>query len=526
MAARHARKQLSARNPCRAFRRNVLEKRDDPQPFRTAAACCEGDTTPHCSDLAYTAERIRRQGRRLLFNSLEFVFFYVAVFALYALLRASWTLRKWLLLLASYFFYMAWNPPYVVLLVFSTALDFVAGGRIARSDSAFERRSWLVASCVGNLGVLAFFKYSDFLLANFWLVATPPFVYPDFVSNLVLPLGISFYTFQSLSYTIDVYRDRRAVSGSALDFALYVSFFPQLVAGPIIRSREFLPQLAENRTPSSAELLSGFDQIARGFAKKILCADVLATYVDVVYAAPGSFGALNHWLAIYAYAFQIYFDFSGYTDIAIGVARTLGFKIPPNFRLPYLARGPSDFWNRWHISLSTWLRDYLYISLGGSRTTRGRTYFNLAITMLLGGLWHGAAWGFVCWGAFHGAWLVIHRVLFRERRGFRIPAMVSILLTFHGVCAGWVLFRAQSLADALTVYAAFFDFETPVAAVQPLVLAVIAIGFASHLLGASKRLAHAWSAKSVDVQVAVWLATAIGVFLLASETTQFIYFQF
>ncbi len=462
----------------------------------------------------------------MLFNSLEFVFFYAVVFALYALLRANWPLRKSLLLLASYCFYMAWNPPYVVLLIFSTALDFVAGRRIAGSDSQPERRIWLAASCVGNLGVLAFFKYSDFLLSNFWIAAAPPFAYPDFVSGLLLPLGISFYTFQSLSYTIDVYRDRRAVSGSALDFALYVSFFPQLVAGPIIRSREFLPQLTENRRASPDELLSGFDQIARGFAKKILCADVLAAYVDLVYADPGSFGAVNHWLAIYAYAFQIYFDFSGYSDIAIGVARTLGFRIPPNFRLPYLACGPSDFWNRWHISLSTWLRDYLYISLGGSRTTRWRTYLNLAITMLLGGLWHGAAWGFVCWGAFHAVWLVIHRALFRERRGFRVPGWMSVLLTFHGVCVGWVLFRAQSLSDALTVYTAFFDFDTPVAAVPPLVLAVLAVGFASHLLGASTRLAEAWRAKSVDIQAAVWLATATGVFLLASETTQFIYFQF
>jgi alginate O-acetyltransferase complex protein AlgI len=526
MATRHRRKPACARNPLGARCSDLGEKHAKPE-FCWKSSLCEGvDTAPRHPDLAYTAERIRRQGRRLLFNSLEFVFFYMAVFALYALLRASWTLRKSLLLLASYCFYMAWNPPYVVLLIFSTGLDFVAGRRIAGSDSVSERRFWLVASCAGNIGVLAFFKYSDFLLSNFWIAASPPFHYPDFVSSLVLPLGISFYTFQSLSYTIDVYRDRRVVSGSALDFALYVSFFPQLVAGPIIRSREFLPQLAENHSASSAELLSGFDQIARGFAKKILCADVLATYVDFVYADPGSFGALNHWLAIYAYAFQIYFDFSGYTDIAIGVARTLGFRVPANFRLPYLARGPSDFWKRWHISLSTWLRDYLYISLGGSRTTRRRTYRNLAITMLLGGLWHGAAWGFVFWGAFHAAWLVIHRAFCRDRRGFRMPGAISLLLTFHGVCVGWVLFRAQSLSDALTVYAAFFDFETPVVAVQPLVLAVLAIGFASHLLGASTRLALAWSAKAVDIQVAVWLATAIGVFLLASETTQFIYFQF
>jgi alginate O-acetyltransferase complex protein AlgI len=195
----------------------------------------------------------------LLFNSLEFAFFYAAVFALYALLRAHWTLRKGLLLGASYCFYMAWNPPFVALLLFSTALDFVAGRRIARSEFARERRAWLTASCVGNLGVLVFFKYSDFLLSNFWIAAEPPFAYPEFIRSLVLPLGISFYTFQSLSYTIDVYRDRRAEAKSALDFAVYVAFFPQLVAGPIIRSREFLPQLVRNHSATADELLSGFD---------------------------------------------------------------------------------------------------------------------------------------------------------------------------------------------------------------------------------------------------------------------------
>jgi D-alanyl-lipoteichoic acid acyltransferase DltB (MBOAT superfamily) len=462
----------------------------------------------------------------LLFNSLDFVFFYAFVFGAYALLRRHWSLRKWLLLLASYWFYMAWNPPYVVLLIFSTLLDFVAGRRIAGSSSHSARRFWLVASCTGNLGVLVFFKYSDFLLSNLWLATSPPFAYPDFVRNLVLPLGISFYTFQSLSYTIDVYRDRRAATDRLLDFAVYVSFFPQLVAGPIIRSSTFLPQLAKNHSARSEDILSGFNQVARGFAKKILGADLLAGYVDLVYASPGDFGAVNHLLAIYAYAFQIYFDFSGYSDIAIGTARALGFRVPDNFRLPYLARGPADFWRRWHISLSTWLRDYLYIALGGSRTSRARTYRNLGITMLLGGMWHGAAWGFLLWGVFHGAWLAAHRALFRDRGGFRVPAWISIFVTFHLVCFAWVLFRAESLGDALTVYRAFADFATPVYRVSPLILAIIAIGFLSHVLGASERLAKAWDAMAVDAQVAYWLIVTVGIFFLSSETEKFIYFQF
>jgi len=258
----------------------------------------------------------------------------------------------------------------------------------------------------------------------------------------------------------------------------------------------------------------------------VLGADLLAGYVDVVFANPGEFGALNHLLAIYAYAFQIYFDFSGYSDIAIGTARTLGFRVPENFRLPYLARGPADFWRRWHISLSTWLRDYLYIPLGGSRLGRSATYRNLAITMLLGGLWHGAAWGFVVWGALHGAWLAAHRALFRDRAGPRLPAALSVVLTFHAVCAAWVFFRAESLQGALAVFAGLADFATPVRIVPPETLALIAIGFASHGLGASKRLAEWWRGLAVDAQVAYWVAVALGVFLLSSRTEKFIYFQF
>jgi alginate O-acetyltransferase complex protein AlgI len=462
----------------------------------------------------------------LLFNSLDFALFFPAVFIAYALARGNWTLRKALLLGASYLFYMAWNPPFVVLLMGSTLLDFTAGRRIAATQQVPVRRAWLLASCVGNLGVLAFFKYSDFLLSNLWWAVGPQVEYPDLVRDLVLPLGISFYTFQSLGYTIDVYRGRQAPARSALDFAVYVAFFPQLVAGPIIRCGDFLPQLRDNSSASAEEISSGLNQMVRGFAKKLLGADLLAVYVDAVYDAPGSFGALNHLLAVYAYAFQIYFDFSGYTDIAIGAARTLGFRVPPNFRLPYLACGPADFWTRWHISLSSWLRDYLYIPLGGSRGSPRATYLNLAITMLLGGLWHGAAWGFVMWGAFHGAWLAIHRALFRERTLFAVPRWVSRLATFHLVCIGWVFFRAQTLTRAGEVWSGFTDLETPVQSVDSLVLVVLAVGFASHLLGSSTRLAAAWKNIAVDVQVLYWASVSAAAFVFTSQTAKFIYFQF
>ena len=272
--------------------------------------------------------------------------------------------------------------------------------------------------------------------------------------------------------------------------------------------------------------MSGFDQMFRGFAKKVIVADTLATYVDIVYETPGEFGAVNHLLAVYAYAFQIYFDFSGYSDIAIGTARILGFNVPVNFRLPYLARGPSDFWTRWHISLSTWLRDYLYISVGGSKRSRLKTYRNLMITMLLGGLWHGAAWNFVLWGAFHGAWLGIHRWLFRDRRLFAVPKFVSMFVTFHLVCCGWVLFRAGTLPGILSVFEGFLRWRGPVYVVSPAVLLCIAIGFASHGLGASSRLKRRWEETFIGLRTVWYVLVVIGIFLVSDVSSAFIYFQF
>ncbi|MFP6584253.1 MAG: MBOAT family protein, partial [Candidatus Hydrogenedentota bacterium] len=454
----------------------------------------------------------------MLFNSLEFVIFFALVIPLYAVLRGHWALRKTFLLACSYLFYMAWNPPYVLLLVFSTFLDFTAGNQIAKSSRRSVRVGWMTVSLIGNLGVLAFFKYSDFLLSSIWPIMPASAVYPPWVANIILPMGISFYTFQSLSYTIDVYRDKSLRATSFLDFAVYVSFFPQLVAGPIIRSREFLPQLTEEHSASSEDILLGMDQMFRGFFKKVVLADTLAVYVDVVYAAPEQFGSGNHVLAIYAYAFQIYFDFSGYSDIAIGTARILGFRVPCNFNLPYLAAGPSDFWQRWHISLSTWLRDYLYISLGGSRATKFKTNRNLFITMLLGGLWHGAAWNFVMWGAFHGFWLGIHRVLFRDRELFKVNRYLSIFLTFHLVCLAWIFFRAQNIETITTVLSGFTNFERPFYLVTPDVLIALAIGFTSHLLGASTKLQRIWDNSFFAIKGSWYAFIIIAIFFFTKTT--------
>jgi D-alanyl-lipoteichoic acid acyltransferase DltB (MBOAT superfamily) len=462
----------------------------------------------------------------LLFNSLEYLLFLPLVLLADALVGRRWQARKLLLLAASYVFYMAWNPPFVLLLIGSTLLDHRAALEIAASDVRRRRVAWLTASAAGNLGVLAFFKYGDFIGSNLWLALPEGTAYPPLLRDLILPMGISFYTFQSMSYTIDVYRGAREPARSLLDLALYVAFFPQLVAGPIVRAGQFLPQLENPRRPTAEDRLAGLDPLFRGLAKKVILADSLAAYVDLVYASPAEFGAASHWFALYAYAFQIYFDFSGYSDMAIGSARLLGFKIPENFRLPYLARGPADFWQRWHISLSTWLRDYLYVSIGGNRISRLFTYRNLLITMLLGGLWHGAAWGFVVWGAYHGGWLALHRALFRDRAGFRVPAWLSVVLTFHGVCLGWVFFRAQSLADAGIVLRQLFDFSQPLVGVEPLVAAALAVGFTSHLLGASESLRAAWNERAADLRGLTYAAIAAGAYLVGSESTQFIYFQF
>jgi alginate O-acetyltransferase complex protein AlgI len=471
----------------------------------------------------------------MLFSSIGFLFFFVAVLTSYAALSRSWTARKILLLVASYGFYMVWNPPFVLLLMGSTLLDYMAGKRIAASRDRRVKNAWLVASCIGNLGVLGFFKFGDFLVSNVWYLAQPAVQYPELLRDVVLPVGISFYTFQSLSYTIDVYRDRRSVASGPLDFALYVSFFPQLVAGPILRARDFLPQLSENKPLRAGNARVGIDQVARGFAKKLLIADALAPYVDTVFASPASFGAVNILLALYAYSFQIYCDFSGYSDIAIGTARILGFRVPDNFQLPFLARNPREHWQRWHMSLSSWLRDYLYIPLGGSRLSPPRTYVNLLLTMTLGGLWHGAAWNFVLWGLYHGVWLCAHRLVSGAAppaavaaggRASRLWHWISVGLMFHVVCGSWVLFRAQSLTDSGHLVSGLLDFAAPFYHVDPMVLLLIGIGFGSHILGSAKGLARSWD-ETGWLTRGLWYAfLTLLIFLRSSRSEAFIYFQF
>jgi D-alanyl-lipoteichoic acid acyltransferase DltB (MBOAT superfamily) len=395
----------------------------------------------------------------MIFTAPEFAIFGLAFFALwFSLGRLSSGVRRPLLLAASYAFYGSWNAKFLLLIVGSTALDFWVGRAIAATDDPKRRRRLLQLSLLGNLGSLGFFKYYGFFaasvsggLAALGLDVGVPTL------EVILPVGISFYTFQTLSYTIDVYRRDLPAARNFIDFALYVSFFPQLVAGPIERASHLLPQM---RHLSGRADWSGLGLIALGAFKKAAIADNLAGVVDLAYTQPHDAYAPALWIGTWAFAFQIYCDFSGYSDMAVGLARLLGLDLVQNFRAPYASAGPSEFWRRWHISLSTWLRDYLYIPLGGNRGGPWATQRNLALTMLLGGLWHGAAWNFVLWGAWQGLMLAAFRPPFWRRLNDAVAARIGArtvlwlrrIVFFQLVCLGWALFRAGSLAECGVIW--------------------------------------------------------------------------
>lgn len=401
----------------------------------------------------------------MLFSSVEFLAFFAIVYTLFLLLpKLGWLEgRRWLLLLASYYFYMSWNPPFVALLWLSTVVDYHLARRLMTEDSPKTRKTLVIVSMLVNLGLLCYFKYAAFLADNLALFGVD---HSFAVEGIILPLGISFYTFQTMSYTIDVYRGKMPASESFLDFALYVTFFPQLIAGPIVRATEFLPQLVTLPDPKAEDRIQGWRLVMIGYFKKVYLADYLALVVDPQLQSLHELNWLSSWLVIYAFAFQIYFDFSGYTDIARGLARLFGFQLPENFQTPYLSCNITEFWRRWHMTLSRWLRDYLYISLGGNRHGALMTYRNLFLTMLLGGLWHGAGWNFVIWGALHGAYLAIHKkwMAYREQdpkthkvEGWR--RLPGLILTFHLVCIAWVFFRLPDFPKAWFMIQTMFGLQ-------------------------------------------------------------------
>lgn len=386
----------------------------------------------------------------MIFTSPQFVLFFLLFYSLYSGLEGR--SRKILLLVASYLFYGSWNAKFLLLIIGSTLLDYSVGRALAKTDEAKQRKRLLLLSIVGNLGVLAFFKYFNFFVGSAVdALGALGVGVPPVVLNVLLPVGISFYTFQTMSYSIDVFRRKIKPAQSLLDFSLYVAFFPQLVAGPIERPAHLLPQLSQNIL---RPLRSGWTLIAIGVFKKAIVADSMAVLANLAYADPSQTYPIALWIGTYAFAIQIYCDFSGYSDIAVGLSRLMGIDLVQNFRAPYAAINPSDFWQRWHISLSSWLRDYLYIPLGGNRGSWLFVQRNLLITMLLGGLWHGARWNFVLWGAYHGALLAIFRLPWVMRveawmdsaKGWRIPLLVLRRFAFFQlVCLSWALFRAQTL---------------------------------------------------------------------------------
>lgn len=473
----------------------------------------------------------------MLFHSTQFLVFYLAVFAVYWLLPWRGP-RKLVLLAASYYFYMAWDPWLALLIAGSTLWDYVCGAVIDASEAPRVRRAALVLSIVGNLGLLGVFKYANFFVDSaLGLAHALGYEASRPELEIILPVGISFYTFQTMSYTIDIYRRELKPCRSALDFALYVAFFPQLVAGPIVRAATFLPQLDRDHRWDWWRGVDGAWLVALGLFKKVVLADNLAIVADAIFAAPGQYGAAASWLGTIAFAFQIYADFSAYSDIACGVAGWLGYEFPENFHQPYLARGMQDFWRRWHISLSTWLRDYLYIPLGGSRHGTWITYRNLLLTMLLGGLWHGAAWTFVAWGAYHGLLLAAERWWLERvapRLGARVgasslAAVFQVALTFVAVCLGWVLFRARTWDDARVMLANLvglgegsggYALDTTGTAVLALAVGGVALAWL--------REQHRW-----DWQRPLWARYAVlttclaGIVIWAPRVSApFVYFQF
>ena len=470
----------------------------------------------------------------MLFPTTHFLFFFIVVAGIVATLERRFTAKKAVLVLASYYFYAQWDWRFCFLLGFSTALSYV-GGLVLAATAERARRKLALGIAVGlHLGLLGIFKYFDFFILSanqlarlLGLEHELPFI------EILLPVGISFFTFHGISYLTDVYRGDVEVCRQPLDMALYMSFFPQLVAGPIVRAAYFLPQLARPSTepiPIAPALLL----ILGGLFKKMVIANYLATgLVDPVFAAPTSYGGPDLLLATYGYAVQIYCDFSAYSDIAIALAALLGFRFPANFNQPYRAQRLREFWQRWHISLSTWLRDYLYKPLGGNRHGRWKTYRNLLLTMLLGGLWHGAAWKFIAWGALHGGGLAIERMLepWLGRRALSPAAKVlATLFVFHFVCLAWIFFRAEDFDVArLFISGLGSGWGEGVQQAGPLMLALIAVGLIGQFtpdalfdrLTAAFERTPAWGLGAA-AGIAVAVINALG----PEGVAPFIYFRF
>jgi alginate O-acetyltransferase complex protein AlgI len=490
----------------------------------------------------------------MVFNSYTFVLFFILLLVLHNL-PFSWKTKKINLLIASYLFYALWNPPFILLLWLSTVVDYYMARLIAVSENKSRRKLWLCISLFLNLGMLSYFKYGGFILENFTAILNSVgILYQAAKPDIILPVGISFYTFVTLSYTIDVYRKKFAPEPSFLNFALFVTYFPHLVAGPIVRPEDLIPQFKVPRKATSEQVTWGLFLLSLGLFMKVVIADGwMAEPADFIFGLPFPVNPLDAWSAVLAFSAQIFCDFAGYSTCAIGVSLCLGFTLPENFRYPYASIGFSDFWRRWHITLSTWLRDYLYVPLGGNRTGQFRTYVNLMITMLLGGLWHGASWNFVIWGGLHGFFLCIER-LFRTAskkwsapenvmegvvvqssiipvRSKNISNFLLALLTLLLVNITWVFFRAPDFGSAMRMLLCMFGVITQgpkmMSTPDMLKIAIVTVGLI---------VVH-WSMRESSVKQVfgrlpwwllgtIWAIMLILVILTQKSTSSFIYFQF
>lgn len=466
----------------------------------------------------------------MLFIEAKFLLFFVIVFSVYWLLPTL-LLRKAFLLLASYTFYAAWDYRFLALITGCTAVNFYLGALVSGTASPYYRRWILITAIVANMGVLVIFKYFNFFADSMVTLANTLGVDVSYTAlHIVLPVGISFYLFQTTSYVIDIYKERLRACDKLLDFAVYVAFFPQLIAGPIVRASDFLPQLGEQKVLAKVNQRFYLFLFAVGFFKKACVADNLAILADPIFADVSAHSAYTLWLGALIYTIQLYCDFSGYSDMAIALAGLLGYHLPRNFNFPYFSPNLGEFWRRWHITLSTWLRDYIYFPLGGSRQSEAKTYRNLMITFGLNGLWHGAAWGFVVWGLGNGLGVAVYRVWTRSRlaRLVTIPHLLAIAMVFTFIVLVRIPFRTPDLASALDMFGMMFGAidAGPVVlplAIEPVLLALAGVHYIFYrfpvfeMIGALSRVVFAGS---------MGVATAIALGILPVGYSPFIYFQF
>jgi len=467
----------------------------------------------------------------MLFNQLIFVVFLTAVLLFLLLVRNN-RIRKLFLLACSYYFYAYWDWRFCGLLLFSTVLDYWVGQKLKVTDDAGKRKALLLLSIVSHLSLLGFFKYFNFFVHSLQVLAAP-LGWNLGTLNIILPVGISFYTFQALTYTIEVYRKNLKPCDDLWDFALFIDFFKQIMAGTIVRAVDLLPQLKESRTISWERFFLGFRQFVYGLVKKVLIADHLAMVSNYVFDNMGVFDGWTTWLGVFCYTAQIYCDFSGYSDMAIGIARAMGYDYNANFDHPYTATSITAFWRKWHISLSTWLRDYLYIPLGGNRKGDMRTYINQILTMLLGGLWHGATWTFVFWGFFHGCALVVDkRFNLYQKLKIAGPLVKGMgwLSTMMVVMIGWVFFRSHSFGDAVTCLYKMFNFMSFNEGVhwisfRAVLLLPVVFFFQALSVTSLKRLVELPAGRWYT-PVALFILIYLVLLFQPKDFTPFVYFQF